>query len=152
MHSCWWYLLRLTALQWAENFLLSPYPHTLLPILCLDDPMGLKLVCGSNFFLVGCLSEPVSYKLLYWRCRNRNPYLLVVVVGFFPLWISGQSFVAILPTTQCDLTYWVFFRSFFSAYSVSQMYLVLGKKERKNFDIYSFIFPWGEFQLRYNLV
>lgn len=49
MHSCW-YLLHLTALQWAENFLLSPYPHTLLPIPCLDDPMGLKLICGSNFF------------------------------------------------------------------------------------------------------
>lgn len=35
------------------------------------------------FFLVGCLLDPVNYKLLYWRCWNRNPYLLFVVVGFF---------------------------------------------------------------------
>jgi len=32
------------------------------------------------------------------------------------------------------------------------MYLVLAEKERKNCDICSFVFPWGDFQQRYNLV
>lgn len=74
-------------------------------------------------FSVGCLSDPVSYKLLYWRCRNRNPYLLLVLVVFFFPFLNLRTIICSNSpnNSQCNLTYRVFFRSFICTISWHQL-------------------------------
>lgn len=73
---------------------------------------GFEAHMWKKFFLVGCLSHPVSYKLLYWRCRDRNPYLLYVAWAFSSLNLRTIICSNSPNSSQCDLTCWVVFRSF----------------------------------------
>lgn len=91
IYYIWLHFIEQRASHW------SPAPTHFLPSCALMIPWVWSSSVEVILFLVGCLSDPVNYKLLYWRCRNRNPYLPVVAVGSFPLWVSRQSFAVIFP-------------------------------------------------------
>lgn len=91
IYYIWLHFTEQRASHWSAS------PTHFLPSCALMIPWVWSSSVEVILFLVGCLLDPVNYKLLYWRCRNRNPYLLVVAVSSSPLWVSRQSFAVIFP-------------------------------------------------------